>query len=261
MNPSRQTAIITGASSGIGREAAVRLAKRGMATVLVARRTDRLEALAEELSSHAPATAVTLDLADADAVEHRAAQLVGEFGPIHVLVNNAGVGQYRPFLQMDEQTHRRIMQTNYFAPAAMIRAVLPGMVERGYGRVINVGSVVTKMATWGHSGYCASKSALTALTQALETEHAGTGVRFCMVHPGIVRTEFFDDPQYTPLRAQVQRYGIEPDRVAGVIERMIDHPKLDVLVPGHLRAVEWLRALSPTLTHRLFARSSRPNQA
>ena len=249
-------AIITGASSGIGHATATGLAQRGYRTVLIARRTDRIEALARTLTQHAPSQAITLDLAHPKAAGDWLKEWVQQHGPVSVLVNNAGVGQYELFLKQSPQAHQRIMDVNYFAPAALIRAALPGMVDQGYGRVISVCSITTRMATWGHAGYCASKNALLALSQTLEAEHRHQGIRFCCVNPGLVKTEFFDDPRYAPLATQIQKHGIHPQCVAKAIVKLIDRPRLEVSVPGLYRVIDWLRALSPTATHRLFANSS-----
>src|SRR5689334_10477591 len=111
----RPLALVTGASSGIGARVATRLAARGMRTLLVARRLDRLDELAGKLRAQAPSDAIALDLAEPAAVEPAIAALVAEHGSVDVLVNNAGFGRYGRFLEHEPEEHRRLMEVNYFA--------------------------------------------------------------------------------------------------------------------------------------------------
>lgn len=249
-------ALVTGASSGIGHRIASRLAARGFRTLLVARRMDRLERLAAELSATAPSLAVELDLAHAEGVEPAIARLVAEHGAVDVLVNNAGYGMYERFLDHATEDHRRLMEVNYFASVATLRAVLPGMLARGSGHVINIASMSTKMGPWGHAGYAAAKAALVSLTQTLAAEHQGDGIRFSYVNPGIVDTEYFDN--LGSLGEVTRRWRISPDVVADRIVGLLDAPRLELCIPRHYRALDLLKALAPGLAHRIVSRQSRP---
>ncbi len=255
--PHRPVAIVTGASSGIGRAVAALLARRGYHLVLLARRAPKLEELAAELSHYATSTILPLDLARSEAIEEALAGLPAG-GPIEVLVNNAGFGLYRPFLKHSLEDFRRLMDVHYFAAVSLIRVVLPGMVERRRGHVINVASISTKMGPWGHAGYAAAKAALATLTQTLAAEHAESGVRFSYVNPGIVETEFFDAPTCAPLRARLRGHAISAEYAAGKIVSLLDRPRLELCIPAHYRVMDWLKALSPGLVHRLVTRQSRP---
>jgi short-subunit dehydrogenase len=249
-------AIVTGASSGIGERIARRLAARGYRTVLVARRADRLEGLAEELSAHAPSAAVPLDLAAAAGVEPAFARIVAAHGPADVLVNNAGFGRYGTFLEHADAEHRSLMEVNYFAAVAAIRAVLPGMIGRRAGHVINIASMSTKMGPWGHAGYAAAKAALVSLTQTLAGEHEGDGVHFSYVNPGIVDTGYFD--HLGTLGGRVGRWKIPPDDVARRIVGLLDAPRLELCIPRHYRLLDLIKALHPGLAHRIVTGQSRP---
>ena len=257
---SHPLALVTGASSGIGRHVAAQLAGRGYRTILIARRRDRLEALARELSQLAPAIVAPLDLADADTIEPAVNTLLDEHGPPHVLVNNAGYGLYRQFLDCSLDEHRRLMQVNYFAAVSMIRAVLPRMLQAGRGHVINIASIATKTGPWGHGGYAAAKSALVTLTQTLAAEHESAGVHFSYVNPGMVATEFFDAPEYAALAKRYRHRAIAADHVARKIVRLLDRPRLELCIPRHYRVLDWLAALSPGLLARLVGTASRPKQ-
>jgi short-subunit dehydrogenase len=250
-------AVVTGASSGIGKETAVLLAQRGVRTVLIARRTERLITLAAELSKQAPSSAVTLDLGDAAAIEPAMREITAAHGPVDILINNAGAGMCTPMLDLSLTAHQALMQVNYFAAVALIHQVLPGMLERRRGHIINIASIATKMGPCGHAAYAAAKCALVSLTQSLAGDYAGSGVHFSYVNPGIVRTEFFDNPGYEGMLAQVQTHGIAPQRVARGIVKLLDKPRLELCVPRHYRVLDAIKALSPGLAHRIVTANSR----
>ena len=251
-----ELAIVTGASSGIGARVAERLAGRGFRTILVARRRDRLATLAAELSRLAPSTAVELDLGSPDDVERAMERVVAEHGPARVLVNNAGFGFYGSFLEHGPELHRRLMEVNYFASVATIRAVLPGMLDRGRGHVINIASMSTKMGPWGHAGYAAAKAALVSLTQTLAAEHGEHGLHFTYVNPGIVDTDYFDE--LGELGERTRRWRIPAATVADRITELLDAPRLELCVPRHYRALDFIKALHPGLAHGIVTRQSRP---
>lgn len=255
---SQPTAIITGASSGIGEQTARLLAKRGYATVLIARRVDRLNDLARELQSHAPSTPLGIDLAEPGAVQRGIEIITSRHPRIDVLINNAGYGNYQPFLDQSLETHRRLYEVNYFAAAALTHAFLPGMIRAGRGHVINIASVAARFGPWGHGAYAGAKAALLTLTQCLACEYQDHGVNFSCVLPGLVRTEFFDRPDYQALQSQVSRHGIEPIRIARAIVRLLDRPRLEVWMPRHYRAVDWLKLLLPRTTFGIIRKQSKP---
>jgi len=249
-------ALVTGAPSGIGEAVARRLAARGMRTILAARRAEPLEKLARELRQTTGSMAYPMDLADEDSVEEAARDLAKGDRPVHVLINNGGGGLCEPFTKITPDQERELMQVHYHAPLTLIRELLPKMIDRNHGRVINVTSIAAKVGPWGHSAYAAAKAALTTHTHALAAEHAGTDVRFCCVMPGVVRTPFFDHPSYGDFGQTLRKHGIAPDRVAKAIVRRIDRPRVETVVPGHYRAVDWLRAISPSLMSWVVGKGS-----
>ncbi len=253
-------AIITGASSGIGEATATLLAQRGYRTILIARRTDRIAALAQRLSTHAPSTPITLDLEHPDGIETAMKNIFTEHGAVDVLVNNAGGNTLCPTLDLPMDDHLRLMQVHYFAPLAMIRASLPDMLRRQRGHVINITSIATKMGPWGHGAYAAAKCALVSLTQSLSAEYGDQGVRFSYVNPGVVKTEFFDGPGYSQISQQVKTHGVAADVVARRIVGLLDRPRLELCVPRHYRILDWIKALHPGLAHSLVTRNSLPGK-
>lgn len=254
------TAIVTGASSGIGRITAMLLAERGYHVVLVARRVDRIRELAEELGPDR-STAAPMDLADVAAVEPAVQTIVRDRGPVEVLVHAAGHGLLEPFTRQSGDTLQRLMNVHYLSAAAMVRVLLPVMLQRRRGHVIGVSSISTKVAPWGHGGYTAAKAALTAMIQTLHAEHPTSGVHFSSVHPGIVATEFFENPAYAHLPRSVFKHAIPPRQVAQAIVRLLDHPRLELVVPASHRILNLLNVVCPGVVHGRIARAAQAHSS
>ena len=190
-----KTALVTGASSGIGKAFAELLAAKGYAVVLTARRSDRLEALAAELRLRHGASAHTIvaDLAERDAPQHIAAELASRGLVIDVLVNNAGYGVPGSFVNVPWGDHARFMQVMVTAVLDLSYRLLPGMVDRGWGRIINIASVAGMVPSpAGHTLYGASKAFLIRFSEALAGENAPKGVNVTAVCPGFTLSEFHD---------------------------------------------------------------------
>jgi 3-hydroxy acid dehydrogenase / malonic semialdehyde reductase len=186
------TVLVTGASSGIGRACALAFAQAGARLVLCARRRDRLESLRAELESlGAPAVTVELDVRDRSAVEAAVTGLSGRFAQIDVLVNNAGLAAgLAPLQDGDPEDWERMIDTNVKGLLWVTRAVVPGMIERGRGHIVNIGSIAGRETYPGGAVYCASKAAVDRITAGLRMDLLGTGVKVSTVDPGMVDTEF-----------------------------------------------------------------------
>ncbi len=188
---SRPVALVTGASAGIGRELAKVLAREGHDLVLVARRQAELDELAAALKDQygANAQVVPADLAEPDA----AAKVLAELGPdarIDVLVNNAGFGGHGAFAERDRDADLRMVAVNVTALTDLTKLVLPGMVARGRGRVLNVASTAAFQPGPFMAVYYATKSYVLSLSEALAEELSGTGVTVTCLCPGVTDTEF-----------------------------------------------------------------------
>jgi len=189
-------AMVTGASSGIGEAYAGRLAADGWDLVLVARRRDRLERIAERLTAAHGVSAVVLDVDLADGVQLEALCAESAELPLAMLVNNAALAHYKPFATLPAGEAQELVQLNVLAPVMLTRAVLPAMVQRGEGAVVNVASLLAFSGSWDQpylpkrAVYAASKSFLLSFTQILAGELRDTGVRAQVVCPGVVRSEF-----------------------------------------------------------------------
>jgi hypothetical protein len=194
-----QWALVTGASSGIGAWLARVLAEEGANLVITARRKDRLEALAGELRQrHQVEVRVEdADLARPDAAQELFARCQAQGLAIDVLVNNAGLGAYQRFVDVEWEKHLQLMQVNMVALTQLTRLFLPAMVARRHGHVMNVASIGAYIPTPFFSVYTASKAFVRNFTEALDWELRGTGVRACVVCPGGTATEFLDAADQT----------------------------------------------------------------
>jgi short-subunit dehydrogenase len=190
-----RTALVTGASSGIGKAFAELLAAQGYAVILTARRADRLDALAAELhAKHQVAThTIAADLAQPDASQKIVAELATRGLTVDVLVNNAGYGQPGSYDRVAWNEHERFMQVMVTAVLDLTYRLLPGMLERGWGRIINVASVAGMVPSpAGHTLYGASKAFLIRFSEALSAENSPKGVNVTAVCPGFTWSEFHD---------------------------------------------------------------------
>ena len=188
-----KVALVTGASSGIGEATAVALVDAGAAVVLAARRTDRLDALAEKLrDGGGRVLAVELDVTDEAACRDAVRAAREQLGGLDVLVNNAGVMLLGTIVGADPEDWRRMVSTNVLGLMYMTHAAVDGMVEQGSGDIVNLSSVAGRTARRGAGVYNASKWAVNAFSESLRQEVTGRGVRISLVEPGAVRTELTD---------------------------------------------------------------------
>jgi uncharacterized protein len=181
----RSTVVVTGASAGIGAELARRLASRGYGVTLVARREDRLRALAAELGPHAEVA--VCDLADAAA---REALVAGLRQRVVGVCNNAGFGSVGRFADLDADRELQLVRVNVEAVVHLTRAFLPGMLDAGAGAVLNVASIAAFQPLPGFATYAASKAFVQSFSEAVHEELAGTGVSVTCLAPGFTETEF-----------------------------------------------------------------------
>jgi short-subunit dehydrogenase len=186
-------ALITGASSGIGREIARAYARRGMPLIVTARREDRLQALADELRSTARVEVLPADLADPTAIEALVAQIQRNGWTVGTLVNNAGYSVPGRYLHNDWTTHSRFLQLMVNAVCELTWRLLPMIRASGQGHILNVASFAALTpSTDGQTLYAASKSFMLRLSESLALENADCGVKVCALCPGFTWSEFHD---------------------------------------------------------------------
>jgi 3-oxoacyl-[acyl-carrier protein] reductase len=184
-----RTALVTGASQGIGEAIARRLGTRGARLVLVARSRDKLEALVAELSeSGIEALAFPIDLSQPETVESRTRELPEEFSSVDILVNNAGITADSLLLRMGLEDWERVLRINLTGTFAITRALTRGMMRRRWGRIISVSSVVGLMGNAGQANYAAAKAGLIGFSKSLARELAGRNITVNVIAPGYIRT-------------------------------------------------------------------------
>jgi NAD(P)-dependent dehydrogenase (short-subunit alcohol dehydrogenase family) len=249
--------LLTGASSGIGEAAAERFARHGATVVVVARRRDLLDAVADRITTTG-GTAISMpcDLSDMDAVDALVADVQKHIGGVDILINNAARSIRRPLAESLERWHdvERTMVLNYYSPLRLVRGLAPGMLERGDGHIINV-------STWGvlneasplFSVYNASKAALTAVTRIAETEWGREGVHSTALYYPLVAT-----PMIAPTKAYDGMPALTPEEAA---EWMITAARTRPvqIAPRMAIAAKALNTIGPRWVNALMERRNPPN--
>ena len=254
MNLNEKTVVITGASSGIGRAVALEMARRGANVVLGARRLDRLESVAAEcrtlgVSAKVIATDVTR--------REDCRSLIAEAGTVDVLVNNAGFAIFDSIGEARAEELRAMMETNYFGSVNCIQAVLPQMLARGEGTIVNVASITGLMGFSRMGGYCATKFAIVGMTEALRDEVLARGVRVALVCPGTTATEFFVKAERGKMPgASRLMLAVEPERVARAVCDAAEDGRYRRILPLLAATYMRLKEIFPRLAHLLMRRVS-----
>ena len=232
-------AVITGASSGIGAALARKLSAQGLQVVLVARRRERLESLAEEIcAAGGSARILTADLRN----EADRALLCQQAGNADLLINNAGLGWYGYGDQMSWETAQEMLQVNVEAVVQLSLVFLAKMRQRNAGHIINIGSISGSLPSQGIALYGATKSFLDNFTTALHRELTGTHVHVSVVRAGPVKTEFVEAALALENGGQMPQgmIGVPSEQVAERIWSLVCRPRRILYVPGYLRVVPWL---------------------
>jgi uncharacterized protein len=254
-------AVITGASSGLGAIFADQLARRGHSLVLAGRNEARLKAVAQQVERTAPNVELVVgDLGTGDGVDALMAHLDGR--EIDVLVNNAGFGTYGPFAELDADREHELVAVNVDALVRLTHAVLPGMLARGRGGILNVASTIAFQPGPYQATYGASKAFVLSLSQALWAETRGSGVTVTALCPGPTRTGFVDALDSDVSHTAIYRHLADPEPVVAAGLRALDRGHA-VVVPGwRNRVTSTFGRLTPgSLSALVTGRMLRPAEA
>lgn len=250
-------ALISGASRGIGAELARQVVARGGRVGLLARTTSDLDALGSELGAACVVTPA--DVTSSDELGHAVEQIEKALGPVDIVVNNAGIGLYGAFLDADVDDVERVMRTNYVGSVRLLKAVLPGMVERRRGHVVTIGSISGRIGSPFEAAYSASKFALAGLTEALSVELSAFGIGVSLVNPGPVDTAFFETRGVAYDRRRPKP--VPAAKVARTVIRAVEQERAEAFVSPFLRQAVVSKTLVPLLfklgTARVFAEELR----
>ena len=236
--------LITGTSTGIGRASALHLARNGFRVRATMRNLDKAGPLREAAEREKlPLVVSRLDVADGPGMDAAVAAILEEEGRIDALVNNAGLSSSSPAETYPEDEHRALFEANYFGPVRLTQAVLPGMRERRHGAIVNVSSILGRIAWANQAAYCASKFAIEAFSEALAQEVAPFAIRVAIVEPGVVASAIFENTpvhfdKASPYRSAMRRNGrfyrtgipqaTAPEEIAATIHEAIttERPRL-----------------------------------
>jgi short-subunit dehydrogenase len=240
--------LVTGATSGIGRAAALRLAGLGAQVVSVGR--DLL--VLNEVGQQTSGVAIQADLSDPADIDLAVQRALSTFGRIDVLVNNAAQGWAGPFAEQDPDGADYLVRVNLIAPIRLTRALLPGMLERRRGAIVNVASIAGHVGVKDEAVYASTKAGLIGLSESLRYELQGSGVHVSVVSPGAVQTPFFERRGRPYERSFPRQLG--PERVADVVVRAIRSGRAQLYAPRWMAFPAWLRGTWPGLYRSLQGR-------
>jgi short-subunit dehydrogenase len=248
--------ILTGASSGIGRALAVELVREGAQLVLVARRAERLEALAAELAA-APGRIeiVAGDITLAAVQQTAVARAKDAFGGLDLVINNAGIGAVGRFAEARPERLRQVMELNFFAAAELTRLAVPLLKQGQRPIVVNISSVLGHRGIPGYAEYCASKFALQGWSESLRAEFAQMGIDLLVVSPARTQTEFFESAvDAKPTRPWPGLRTMTSQDVARRIVKAVRRGKRELVISAGGKALVWVSRLLPGVVDRVLAR-------
>ena len=255
MDFKNKTVLITGASSGIGKQTAIEFAKLGANIILVARRKEKLDELANELDKFNVTILVCqCDVSDKVQVKEMSKTVLEKFDSIDVLVNNAGFAIYGSVKDLSIDEIESQMETNYFGMMYCIKNFLPSMLDKKSGHIVNVASVAASFGLPGIASYCASKFAMLGFSEGLKHELHGTGVGITVVSPIMVRTDFFDHPSFEKM-PKYSPTSLSSRTVAKAILKAANSPRLEIIVPSVVRIAVWLKHTFPYFINPIVGKS------
>ena len=255
MDFKNKVVLITGASSGIGKQTAIEFAKLGSSIILVARRKNKLEQVENELKQFNVNTLVcACDVSKKDQVEKMSKIVLEKFNSIDILVNNAGFAIYGSVHDLSINDIESQMETNYFGMIYCTKNFLPSMLEKKSGHIVNVASVAASFGLPGIASYCASKFAMLGFSEGLKHELSGTGVGITVVSPIMVKTDFFEHPSFEKM-PKYSPTSLNSKTVAKAIVKASNSSRLEIITPSIVRIAVWLKHTFPYFINPILGKS------
>jgi short-subunit dehydrogenase len=266
------TALITGASQGIGKSTALLFAKNGYDLIITARNKDQLDSTAEQIKSYGrQVLAIATDVSDRSAVEELVKLGIEQFSTIDVLINNAGICMSAPMAETSIEDWEKIINVNLWGYIYTIKALLPHFIARKQGNIINVGSFGGKVPLPKMTAYCTSKYAITGLTETLRLELQPQGIHVSGIHPSVTNSDFLERAIFKDgalQEEQNRRQAMEkmlasplasqPEDVAQAIWDAVKHPQAEVIV-GSAKIPSFLHRLFPSVTQGILQLTTKSN--
>ena len=249
--------VITGASSGIGEKIAMLVAQKGARPILIARSSDKLKSISENIHAKTSANCLyySLDVSDIEQVKKVFKQIRDEVGHIDVLLNNAGFGVFDSLQDATYVDLEKMFAVNVMGLIACTKEVLPSMLERNKGHIINVASQAGKLATPKSSGYSATKHAVLGFTNSIRLELLDTNIYVSAVNPGPIETNFFNTADKSGNYVKnVKKYMLNADEVAEKVTNLILRPKRELNLPWWMNLGSLLYNLFPSISEKLFGK-------
>ena len=251
---------ITGASSGIGEALALAFNALGNKVILSARRIEKLEQVAQKCPFPEKVRILELDLNESARMQDRVMEALGLFGPIDLLINNAGISQRSLIADTDMTVYKKLMDVNYLGTIALSKALLPHFIQHKKGHYVTVTSLMGKFGSPLRSGYCAAKHALHGFFDVMRMEHEKDGVKVTMICPGFVQTEIArnaltGDGSAQKVQDQATANGLSTEAFADKLIRAVEKEKFEAYIGrGEVKGV-YLKRFFPKLLHRVVLRS------
>ncbi len=262
MKYTNQVIWITGASSGIGEAIALEMAKEKTKLVLSARRAEVLEVVAKKCTDlGAECLVLPMDVTDFDSIEGNVNILLGKFGRVDVLINNAGISQRGLTADTDFEVDRRIMEINYFGNIALTKAVLPMMLKQGNGQIVPISSLVGIFGFPQRSAYSASKHALHGFYETMQVEYYNENLKVNIICPGRIKTDISvnsltqDGTKYGKMDSG-QAKGISAEKCAQIIIRSMKKNKRLTVIGGEGKLMVFLKKFIPPLFYKVASNIS-----
>jgi len=246
--------VITGASSGIGEKVALKAAELGARPILIARSLDKIKKLSEQIHQlfFVDCLYYSLDVSHTDQVKVVFQQILKDVQHIDILLNNAGFGKFDSFAEANLDDIKHMFEVNVIGLMAVTKEVLPSMMERNNGHIINIASQAGKLATPKSSGYSATKHAVLGFTNSLRMELAKMNIHVSAVNPGPIETNFFHiADQSGNYVKNVKKFMLQPDYVAEKIVQLMIKPKRELNLPRWMNVGSTLYNLFPRVADKV----------